>query len=199
LYHYLKWNPKVRIAAKYKFLSIVIILLVFILLNVFHIQLNYTSSMPIGFYRRVVVTNITRGDLVAVCLPKQIAAIALQRGYLSAGHCPSKVIPVLKQVIAIPGDTVMLTNSEIAVNGLVYAAPFMPTDHKKKLLQKFVTSGLYQHTDGYWIYGANDPVKSWDSRYYGGVDRKTIIGVYKPLLTFNSKAFVKLDPLLVTH
>jgi conjugative transfer signal peptidase TraF len=147
--------------------------------------------MPIGFYQRVVSTQIKRGDLVSVCLPKQIAVIALQRGYLRAGSCPSKVIPVLKQVVAIPGDTVILTNSSITVNGINYAAPFMSTDHNKKPMQKFISNGLYPPSHGYWLYGSNDAVKSWDSRYYGSVNRSAILAVYKPLLTFPHKNFAK--------
>ncbi|MES2142730.1 MAG: signal peptidase I [Pseudomonadota bacterium] len=115
---------------------------------------------------------------------KKIAAVALQRGYLRVGSCPSKVIPVLKQVIAIPGDTVTLTDSNIIVNGFKYLAPFMPMDHNKQPLQKFIANGSYQPSGGYWIYGANDPQNSWDSRYYGAVSRTAIIGVYKSFLTF---------------
>ncbi len=65
----------------------------------------------------------------------------------------------------------------------------MPADHNKKPLQKFIRNGLYQHTDGYWIYGANDPIRSWDSRYYGAVDREAIIGVYKSLLTLTIRTW----------
>lgn len=167
-----------------KFILVVIFLLNCILLSIPHIKFNYTPSMPIGFYQRVDATKIKRGDLVSVCLTKRIAAVALQRGYLRAGSCPSRVIPVFKQVIAAPGDIVILTNSNIIVNGFEYAAPFMPTDHNKKTLQKFISNGLYQPSYGYWIYGVNDSIKSWDSRYYGPVNRREIIDVYKPLFTF---------------
>lgn len=146
--------------------------------------------MPIGFYEQIMTREIKRGDLVSVCLPKPIAAVALQRGYLRAGNCPSEVVPVLKRVIAIPGDTITLTNSDITVNGLKYYAPFMSIDHNKRPLQKFIHNGLYQSNHGYWIYGDNDPIQSWDSRYYGAVDRKAIIGIYKPLLTFRDEDIV---------
>ena len=145
--------------------------------------------MPLGFYQRIDTSKIKQGDLVSVCLPKQIAAIALQRGYLRSGSCPSQVIPVLKQVIAIPGDTVTLTDSNIIVNGFKYLAPFMPMDHNKQPLQKFIPNGIYRSSGGYWIYGANDAVNSWDSRYYGAVNRAAIIGVYKPLLTFKIRTW----------
>jgi conjugative transfer signal peptidase TraF len=117
-------------------------------------------------------------------LPKQVAVVALQRGYLRTGSCPNKVIPVLKQVIVIPGDDVTLTNSHITVNSITYVAPFNSIDHNRQPLQKFINNGLYQSSRGYWIYGSHDPIKSWDSRYYGPVARAEIIGVYKPLLTF---------------
>lgn len=162
----------------------VLLFLIFSVLFTFNVRFNYTPSMPIGFYQRVSTTKIKRGDLVVVCLPKQVAVVALQRGYLRGGSCPNKVIPVLKQVIAIPGDVVTLTNSHITVNSTTYIAPFNSIDHNRQPLQKFIQNGIYQPSRGYWIYGANDPIKSWDSRYYGSVKRAEIIAVYKPLFTF---------------
>jgi conjugative transfer signal peptidase TraF len=154
--------------------------------------------MPIGFYRRVRAVVVKRGDLVAVCLPKPIAVVALQRGYLRTGHCPGEVVPVLKQVIAIPGDRVILTNHAIKINSVNYTAAFMPTDHNKKPIKKWIVNGCYL-SSGYWIYGANDTANSWDSRYYGPVNRSAILGVYKPLLIFKNKGFVKPYPSSTIH
>lgn len=154
------------------------------LLNIFHVRFNYTASMPIGFYWRVMSAHIKRGDLVSICLTDQLAKVALQSGYLKVGNCPSGVVPMLKQVIAIPGDTISLNNYSVTVNQTRYVAPFNVVDHNNKPIQKFITNGTYQLSDSYWVYGANDPLKSWDSRYYGAVSKAIITGVYKPLLTF---------------
>lgn len=178
----------------YKVFVIISVLLVSIFIssyfNDFPIQFNATSSMPIGFYRRVMTNPIKRGDVVSVCLLQYLAIVALQRGYLRTGRCPSKVLPLLKQVIALPGDTVLVTDKYLTVNGVRYTAPFMPFDHTKKPIQKFIRNGLYQ-SHGYWIYGANDAINSWDSRYYGAVDRNAILAVYKPLLIFSDKDVLK--------
>lgn len=151
---------------------------------IFHIRFNYTESMPIGFYQQVITTHINRGDLVSICLPDQLAKLALQSGYLRVGNCPSGVVPMLKQVIAVPGDTISLNNYSVTVNQIRYVAPFNVIDHNNRPIQKFITNGTYQLSHSYWVYGTHDHIKSWDSRYYGAVSRAAITGIYKPLLTF---------------
>ena len=139
--------------------------------------------MPIGFYKSVNAKIIHRGDLVAVCLPKNIAAEGLKRHYLKSGSCPSGVVPVLKKVIAVPGDLVVLSKQFITVNDLMYLAPLQLKDHLQKPVKQFVKNGSFKRIKNFWLYGANDPVHSWDSRYYGGVARYNIVGVFKSELT----------------
>ena len=139
--------------------------------------------MPIGFYEAVKEKIIHRGDLVSVCLPINIAQEGLSRHYLKHGSCPSDVIPVLKKVVAVPGDTVDLTNRFMTVNNLMYPAAYQAKDHLNKPVKIFIQDGIYKHIQTYWLYGANDSTHSWDSRYYGGVSKSNIIGVFKPLLT----------------
>lgn len=152
--------------------------------KVFHVKLNDTPSMPIGFYRRIDNLPVRRYDRVSACLPKPVAIEALQRGYLYKGPCPGGALPVLKEVIALPGDSVELTDNAIIVNGKTYPAPYASHDRQGLPNQKFVQNGIYSPTHVYWLYGAHTPIKSWDSRYYGGVQKSAIRGIYKPLLTF---------------
>ena len=147
------------------------------------VRFNYTPSMPVGFYIGNIYTNIHPQDIVAVCLPLSINVYGLKRSYLLHGHCPGGAISVLKTVIAVPGDTIQLTNQAILVNGIYYFAPYQAIDHAGRHTKKFVLNGTY-HSTGYWLYGSNDFIHSWDSRYYGPVSRENIIGVYRPLITF---------------
>lgn len=177
------YNDVMIFKKMFPFLALLILILLVLLFKVFGLRFNYTESMPIGFYKSVKAAVVHRGDLVAVCLPKDIADEGLRRHYLKRGSCSSGVIPVLKKVVGVPGDTVWLSKKFITVNGLMYPAPQQVKDHLHKPMRHFVRNGSYAHTTNYWLYGANDPSRSWDSRYYGGIARSNIIGVFKPLLT----------------
>jgi conjugative transfer signal peptidase TraF len=149
--------------------------------------INYTSSLPIGIYQKSSISVIHHDDIVAVCLPAAIAHEGLVRDYLAHGHCPGGSVPVLKQVIAIPHDTVKLTNQQITVGNQAYFAPQQAHDHNGIRVKHFIQNGTYQNIKTYWLYGYNAPFNSWDSRYYGGVKRSQIIGVYKPVLIWPSR------------
>lgn len=155
-----------------------------LILKITGIRFNYTESMHIGFYKKTHGTTISNGDLVAVCLPNKIAEVGLNNHYLARGSCNNKSTPVLKKVIAAPGDSVSLNNQFITVDDLSYRAPRQLKDSRNLPVKKFIRNGNYQHIKTYWLYGENDPIHSWDSRYYGGITRQHIIGVYKPLLIF---------------
>ena len=73
-------------------------------------RINLTPSMPLGIWK--VTTAIQRGSYVAACMPQdtEAAKLAMQRNYLPAGRCPGGFAPLLKQIEALPGDTVTLTN-----------------------------------------------------------------------------------------
>ncbi len=150
------------------------------------IRINLTPSMPLGLYYFSSSTP-RRGDIVAVCLPENIASEGLKRHYLFYGHCHDNgtmhSMAVLKQVIAVPDDEVIVGNTEIMVNGQIYTAPQQATDSNDLPITHFIHKSFYNYTTGYWLYGQNDPVHSWDSRYYGVIPREDIIGVFKPFWT----------------
>jgi len=143
--------------------------------------INVSRSMPLGFYQRVSTTHIQRGDTVAACLNDPIAQEGLKQGYLHYGRCPSHTAPVLKKVIALPNDTVWLSDGGITVNHHFYSAPRQGVDDKPPI-KRFVGVGKYQ--GGYWLYGASAPKQSWDSRYFGAVLPTQIIGVYQRIEIF---------------
>jgi len=151
-------------------------------LKVYSLQLNLTPSMPLGFYRVAEISAIKHGAIVSICLPDEIAKEGLRQGYLTKGKCANGSIPVVKQVIAIPGDNVELSYQGITVNGKFHLAPFRFADHNGVAIKQFVGYGKYSNTQGYWLYGSHAPLDSWDSRYFGAVARENIVNVVKPVL-----------------
>jgi conjugative transfer signal peptidase TraF len=136
---------------------------------------NNSPSMPEGLYRTVAFHGPTyRGKAVTVCPGKAVAALGLARGYIDPGACPGGVTALLKPVVAVPGDTVTIDASGIAVNGqlLPHSTP-LDHDGANRPLQA-MTFGIYQvGPDEVWLVSSHDP-RSWDSRYWGPVPIATI-------------------------
>lgn len=165
-------------------MAVTVLSLIAVIMKATHCEINDTDSMPIGIYRRVDTRNIHLGDTVAVCLPKSIATEGLHKGYLVKGNCPGDAVVVLKEVIAVPGDTVQLTHQCIIVNGIRYFAPQAKADEFGRPVKQFTADGTKQNIKTYWLLGRNDLIHSWDSRYYGGVNKHNIISVEVPVWVF---------------
>lgn len=137
-----------------------------------HVTLNVSGSMKEGLYIGAGHT-IHRGDVVAVCLNKQTAEVGLKRGYVLPGTtCESGSAPLIKQVLAMPGDHLVLSNTTIAVNGQTYPYATLPLDSQGRPLAS-IPRGDYPHLNGYFLVGTNAP-NSWDSRYFGPVNKNQI-------------------------
>ncbi len=143
-----------------------------------HLTFNLTTSMPLGFYRKLPVDRApARGDIVLLCPPAALARFGAQRGILPPGDCPEKTASLLKHVAAVAGDVVDVRASGIAVNGIALpdSAP-RATDSKGRPL-RHVAPGRYVMRSGeLWLWSPS--AVGWDSRYYG------------PLAARDVKAFV---------
>lgn len=129
-------------------------------------SLNVTASVPRGLYR-LVPDAIERGDLVKACLPDRWEVKqALGRHYLMKGVCPSGTSPVLKHVGALAGDSVVISENGIAVNG-TYIVGTKPneTDSNGEPLPAVFFAGKLASGE-YVLVSENDP-KGFDSRYLG--------------------------------
>lgn len=151
---------------------------------------NVSDSMPIGFYYKTSQTDYHRGDIVGVHLEGELKNEALERHYVPLQKFSKHLSPMLKQLIAVPGDTIFRTPAIIQVNQIIYPAPVRLYDHNGKSINFFhhEPNGV---TTRYWLYGNDDVVHSWDSRYFGGVDKSRLIGIYKPFLVYNVHRITK--------
>lgn len=149
---------------------------------VWDIGYNTSQSMPRGFYYKVHSSTIHRGDTVAACLTWRWSRIGLERHYLQAGRCVGGAAPVLKRVIAIPGDVVSVTKKGMLVNSVYINAPLQEYDHQGLKIEYGIQAGV-QVSHGYWLYGSGSPKDSWDSRYWGSIQFRQVIGVYKSVFS----------------
>ena len=92
--------------------------------------------------------------------------------------------PIIKELIAVPGDEIKINHEGIFVNKIFYRAPFIQFDMNGQPMSSYQIKSV-KSTNQYWLYGANDPEYSWDSRFYGGVNRENIQGVVFSLITFD--------------
>ena len=175
---------KVKLKQNWRWVvAVLVVIMLLVLMGIFHMRFNFTPSMPIGFYYQASHPGtLKRGQTVEVCLPKNIGEHGLERGYLNEGSCEGGFEPVIKELIAIPGDTVQITQEGMLVNQIFYYAPFIQFDMNGRPMNSYPVKAI-KSTNQYWLYGANDPEYSWDSRFYGGVDRENIQGVIRPFIT----------------
>lgn len=159
-------------------------LVVILIFKGFGLRVNFTDSMPRGLYSTERTKEYHTGDYVIVCLPEPIAKEGFDRGYLHRGiSCPDRIEPLIKEIIAIPGNTIELTDTAMIVNNKTYPAPLFKYDRKGRPTD-YIPRTIYPNTNTYWLYGEHDPNYSWDSRYYGGVEASNIIGRAHPIFTF---------------
>ena len=101
---------------------------------------------------------------------------APQRGDVIVFHPPiSPNEEYIKRIIAIPGDTVALTDTAVTVNGVQLKEPYVnpadtgPNENGQVIPPTKLDPGEY------WVMGDNRG-DSVDSRSFGGVPRQNIIG-----------------------
>ena len=100
-------------------------------------RIPLTDSVPFGLYK-VTDEPVSRGLFVAECLPLDMATFATERGYLQEGSCPGKVMPLLKEVVAVEGDEVDLTWAYVAVNGhVIFSSETRIIDSKGRAVPAF--------------------------------------------------------------
>ena len=146
-------------------------------------RLNLTKSLPLGIWR--VTDQIGLGTYVAACVPLDapMMRVAIERGYLPDGRCEGGVSPILKQVVAKEGDTVTLTPDAVLVNGQAISNSATLAYRTIDPLPAIARGTYVVAQDEYWLI-ANDNPRSFDSRYFGGIQRAHIKHGMRPVLTF---------------
>ena len=146
-----------------------------------------TPSVPPGIWW-VHHGTVTRGTYVLACLPLRLARFGRARRYLDSGTCAGGVAPVMKRVVALPGDVVQTAPEGIVVNGelLPGSARVVRDRQGRRISGNGVPRRARVAAGEVWLLG--DWSRSWDSRYYGGVTAAGILGLGTPLVVQNAGA-----------
>jgi conjugative transfer signal peptidase TraF len=138
---------------------------------------NASGSAPFGFY--LLGDKLPRRGEMAVIKPPPAIELML----VTSRILPPSV-PLVKQVAAVGGDEVCRSdqpNGTISINGKVVAETF-DKDRDGRPLPAW--SGCMRLVEGEFFVMQPHPY-SFDSRYFGPVMKCDILGVARPLWTWN--------------
>ena len=148
------------------------------------VRVNTSSSLPLGLYVR---TSQSRAALIEFCPSEPYASLSRERGYRVRGFtCPDRAVPLLKPVVARVGDVVRVSPAGIAVNGrLLPNTAALTRDAANRRLEAW-PSGIYRVRPGTVWVASTYSRGSYDSRYIGPVEEKSIRGRLRPLWLLHS-------------
>lgn len=126
--------------------------------------------------------SLERGMLVLACLPDEVAKIAYERNYIASGKCKGGYAPVGKYIQAISGDEVRFTSEGIIVNGslLENSKPYA-MDGEERAMPVMLQDMVLPKDE---LVLLNNYAGSFDSRYYGPIPSRYVVGTLNPVLTF---------------
>ena len=135
---------------------------------------NASASVPVGLYRIVPGNHVDVTDLAVVMPPAELAAFLDERGYLPRG------LPLIKRVLALGGTRVCRRDSAIIAYDGIYA---VARAHDSRGRPLPVWQGCRTLQDGEVFLMNWDAPDSFDSRYFGPLPVKTIVGRAIPVWT----------------
>ena len=133
---------------------------------------NASVSAPVGFYWVRPARSVARGDLLLVKTPESVRELAAERGYLP----PS--VPLVKRVAALPSDWICTTGHTVYIDG-VASAHQLVSDRQGRSLPLW--NGCRLLNEGEIFLLMADVADSFDSRYFGPVQKSAVIGRLVPL------------------
>lgn len=145
-------------------------------------RINLTPSYPLGVWRiETLNRNVRVGDRIFICTPLTEAfRQARERGYVRRGLCPGWLSPLIKTVVALPGQSVEIGTS-VAIDGLALPqSTIQPRDGSGRELTAH--PGGVVPPDTLFVFSTFRG--SYDSRYFGPIPAAGILGLAKPVFTF---------------
>jgi conjugative transfer signal peptidase TraF len=139
-----------------------------------HYIWNASESVPIGFYRLQPTVRLFVTELVAVQPPEPFAT------FLADGRHLPRGIPMLKRVLALPGQTVCRDQLTITVDK-IEVGEARERDSRGRPLP--IWQGCRIIADGEVFLMNWQSADSLDGRYFGALPTSAIIGRAEPLWT----------------
>jgi conjugative transfer signal peptidase TraF len=136
---------------------------------------NASESVPIGLYRVEPAGKLAVTDLVVAMPPEPLATFLSEAGYLPRG------VPLIKRVLALPGQTICRKDLTISVDGIKMGTA-RERDSRGRSLPDWQDCRVVAKGD---IFLMNwDEPASLDGRYFGPIATSSIVGRAEPLWTF---------------
>lgn len=135
---------------------------------------NASASAPIGLYAVQAADDLDVTDLVAVMAPPLIAEFLSDRGYLPIG------VPMMKRILALPGQTVCRHGLDIVAYGSTVGHARERDNAGRKMP---VWRGCRRIRDDELFLMNFDVPDSVDGRYFGPFPRSSVIGRALPVWT----------------
>jgi conjugative transfer signal peptidase TraF len=135
---------------------------------------NASASVPIGLYAVRPSGALHVDELLVVLPPEPLATFLDERHYLPKG------VPLLKQVLAPPGQTICRSDRTITVDGVTMGGA-LDRDHLSRSLP--VWHGCRVIADGDVFLMNRQSGDSLDGRYFGPLPTISIVGRADPLWT----------------
>jgi conjugative transfer signal peptidase TraF len=136
---------------------------------------NASQSVPIGLYRLQPADQLAVADLVVATPEGRLAGFLAERGYLPFG------VPLIKHILAAPGQTICRNHLTIMVDGIEVGAA-RERDHRGRQLPAWEGCQMIGQ-DEVFLMNRSEPA-SLDGRYFGPIRASTIVGRAQPLWTF---------------
>ena len=146
------------------------------------LRVNLSPSYPLGLWRiHALHRDVRVGDLVFICPPQTATFnLASERGYIRPGLCPGWRSPLIKTVVALPGQEIEIASSVTIDGHPLPSSDLQPVDGEGRALTPFAggivpVGMLFLHSD----YEG-----SYDSRYFGPIPAQGVLGLAEPVFTF---------------
>jgi conjugative transfer signal peptidase TraF len=139
---------------------------------------NQTASEPVGLYVRSTAAP-RPGVIVAFRAPAEAFPYADRRmGYL-------RRVPILKAIAAAEDDRVCTDGGVLKINGIRRGLVLDHDSHGDRLP---AWRGCRELKRGEVFVFSDRIANSFDSRYYGPIDRGSILGVFEPFVVTSDRA-----------
>ena len=151
----------------------------------FGLVFNYTHSAPFGLYREQFDSEAaihSPAPYVFFCPDRRWLSMRGEPNYRDPMRtCPDGFSPLIKPVVAWPGDLVSVSTDGISVNGhmLKNSAP-IERDSKGQQLRPFAIGEYRVNPKELWVVSGFSP-RSFDSRYFGPIPLKSVHSWLRPL------------------
>jgi conjugative transfer signal peptidase TraF len=133
---------------------------------------NASASVPIGLYSLRPTKRFHVTELVAVQPPEPLATLLDLNGYLPVG------VPMLKRILALPGQTVCRSGRTIAVDD-VAVGEAKDRDGRGRPLPKWQGCRVVGDGELFLMNWQSDD--SMDGRYFGFLPASAVIGCALPV------------------